>query len=67
MWTIFQMQDLLSLSEQIRRPNPNDERINVPSNSMYSWRYRVHITMEELLEKDEFNAELKNYIVQSGR
>ncbi len=67
MWSIFQMQDLLSISEQIRRPNPHDERVNVPSNSMYSWRYRVHINMEDLLEKDEFNAELKNYIVQSGR
>jgi len=67
MWTIFQMQDLLSLSEQIRRVNPHEERINVPSNSMFSWRYRVHITMEDLLEKEEFNSELKNYIVQSGR
>ena len=67
MWTIFQMQDLLGLSEQIRRSNPNEERINVPSNSMFSWRYRVHIPMEDLLEKDEFNAELKNYIEQSGR
>jgi len=67
MWTIFQMQDLLSVSDQIRRPNPHEERINVPSNSMFSWRYRVHITMEDLLEKEEFNAELKNYIVQSGR
>jgi 4-alpha-glucanotransferase len=57
MWSIFQMQDLLSISEQIRRPNPHDERINVPSNSMYSWRYRVHITMEDLLEKEEFNVE----------
>ena len=67
MWSIFQMQDLLSISEQIRRPNPHDERINVPSNSMFSWRYRVHITMEDLLEKDDFNTELKNYISQSGR
>jgi len=67
MWTIFQMQDLLGISEQIRRPNPHDERINVPSNSMFSWRFRIHINMEDLLEKDDFNAELKNYIIQSGR
>ncbi len=67
MWSIFQMQDLLSISEEIRRPNPHDERINVPSNSMSSWRYRLHINMEDLLEKEEFNAELKNFITQSGR
>jgi 4-alpha-glucanotransferase len=67
MWTIFQLQDLLGISEQIRRPNPHEERINVPSNSKFSWRYRLHINMEELLEKEDFNAELRNYIAQSGR
>lgn len=67
MWSIFQMQDLLSISEEIRRPNPHDERINVPSNSKSSWRYRLHINLEDLLESNEFNAELKNFITQSGR
>ncbi len=67
MWTVFQIQDLLSISEEIRRPNPNEERINVPSNSKSSWRYRLHMNMEDLLEKEEFNAELKNFITQSGR
>jgi len=67
MWSIFQMQDLLSISEKLRRNNPHDERINVPSNSMSSWRYRLHLNLEDLLEKDDFNDELKNYIIQSGR
>jgi 4-alpha-glucanotransferase len=67
MWAIFQMQDLLSISESVRRDNPHDERINVPSNSKFSWRYRLHFNMEDLLENDEFNNELKNYIIQSGR
>lgn len=67
MWAIFQMQDLLSISEELRRDNPHEERINVPSNSRFSWRYRLHLTLEELLEAEEFNAELRNYIKQSGR
>lgn len=67
MWSIFQIQDLLGMSEELRRENPHEERINVPSNSMSSWRYRLHINLEDLLEKDEFNDELRNYIVQSGR
>ena len=67
MWTIFQMQDLLGISDQIRRTNPHDERINVPSNSISSWRYRLHLNLEDLLEKEEFNTELRNYITQSGR
>lgn len=67
MWSIFQMQDLLSISDKVRRENPHDERINVPSNSKYSWRFRLHINMEDLIENEEFNSELKNYISQSGR
>ena len=67
MWAIFQLQDLLAISEEVRRKDPNEERINVPSNSMSSWRYRMHITMEELLEKDSFNEELRNFIIESGR
>jgi len=67
MWSIFQMQDLLSISDLVRRPNPHDERINVPSNSMNSWRFRLHLNMEDLLENDEFNDELLNYITQAGR
>lgn len=67
MWAVFQMQDLLGISPKLRRENPHEERINMPSNSMNSWRYRVHLNMEDLLEEDEFNDELRNFIRQSGR
>ncbi len=67
MWAIFQMQDLMSISDKVRRENPHDERINVPSNSKFSWRYRIHLNLEDLLINNEFNDELRNYIQQSGR
>ncbi len=67
MWAVFQLQDLLGISESVRRVNPNDERINVPSNSKFSWRYRMHINMEDLLKENEFNTELRNFIKASGR
>lgn len=67
MWAVFQLQDLLGVSEKIRRSNPHDERINVPSNSKFSWRYRMHVNMEDLIDNEEFNAEIRNYIQQSGR
>lgn len=66
-WAIFQWQDLMSISPELRRQNPADERINVPSNSLYSWRYRMHIALEDLLAADDFNSTLRNYIKQSGR
>ena len=61
------MQDILGMSEKLRRQNPNDERINVPAIPKYYWRYRMHLTLEELLKQNEFNDELRGYVVHSGR
>jgi 4-alpha-glucanotransferase len=66
-WSIFQLQDILGMSEQFRRENPHDERINVPANPRHYWRYRVHLTMEELIKEKEFNEEIREYIEHSGR
>ena len=66
-WSIFQLQDLLGISKKIRRENPHEERINVPSIPHYYWRYRMHLTLEDLLGEKEFNTDLKNYISASGR
>ncbi|MFI5186555.1 MAG: 4-alpha-glucanotransferase [Chitinophagales bacterium] len=67
MWSIFQLQDILGMNEKIRRENPNEERINVPAIPKYYWRYRMHLTLEELIKQKDFNAELKGYVVNSGR
>jgi 4-alpha-glucanotransferase len=67
MWSIFQLQDLFGINEKIRRIHPDEERINVPSNPKHYWRYRIHLTLEELLNEDEFNTELKSSVQQSGR
>lgn len=67
MWSIFQLQDILGMNEKIRRENPHDERINIPANPQHYWRYRMHLTLEELLKQKEFNEELKGYMVNSGR
>ncbi len=67
MWSIFQLQDILGMSEKLRRENPNDERINIPADPKHYWRYRMHLYMEDLLNEEEFNNELKGYISHSGR
>ncbi|MBZ5856188.1 4-alpha-glucanotransferase [Flavihumibacter profundi] len=67
MWSIFQLQDLLGMDEKIRRPDPADERINIPSIAKHYWRYRMHMTLEELSKEKSFNHELKEYIRASGR
>lgn len=67
MWSIFQLQDLLGMSETLRRENPHDERINIPANPKNYWQYRMHISLEDLLNEEAFNEELKGYVENSGR
>ncbi len=67
MWSIFQMQDLFGMDAQLRKENPHEERINIPSNPKHFWRYRIHLTLEELLKEKAFNQSLKQLIEESGR
>jgi 4-alpha-glucanotransferase len=67
MWSIFQLQDLLGMSEKLRRENPHDERINVPANPKNYWKYRMHISLEQLNKEKEFNDEILEYVHASGR
>jgi 4-alpha-glucanotransferase len=67
MWSIFQLQDLLGMSENIRRENPHDERINVPANPKNYWKYRMHLYLEELIHEKAFNEALKEYIRAAER
>jgi 4-alpha-glucanotransferase len=67
MWSIFQLQDLLGTSDLLGRPNPHDERINNPADPNHYWNYRMHLTLEQLLQEKEFNQSIKKYLVNSGR
>lgn len=67
MWSIFQLQDILGMSDTLRREKPQEERINNPAISKHYWRYRMHLTLEELIKQQEFNEEFRGYIENSGR
>lgn len=67
LWSIFLLQDLMGIDGKLRREKPAMERINVPAIPRYYWRYRMHITLEQLLKEDDFNNELISYIRSSGR
>ena len=67
MLCLLSLQDWLSISERLRLPDENAERINIPANPRHYWRYRMHITIEQLLQADDLNAELQGLIVNSGR
>ncbi|ULQ57588.1 4-alpha-glucanotransferase [Flavihumibacter rivuli] len=67
MWCVFQIQDILGMEEKLRRDNPHDERINIPANPKHYWRYRMHISLEDLAREKAFNHELKEYLHAGGR
>ncbi len=67
MLAIFPLSDWLSTDGSIRRENPAEERINVPAIPRYYWRYRMHLTLEDLLSASSLNSSLKEMIASSGR
>ena len=67
MLCLLSLQDWLSINENLRLPDQNAERINIPANPRHYWRYRMHLTIEQLLQADELNNEISTLIKQSGR
>jgi 4-alpha-glucanotransferase len=67
MWAVFPLQDLFGMDEKIRISDPHAERINEPGNPEQYWQYRMHLTVEELLKKEEFNPYIRKMIADAGR
>jgi 4-alpha-glucanotransferase len=67
MLCLLSLQDWLSIDERLRLPDANAERINIPANPRHYWRYRMHLTIEQLMQADDFNETVKTLITQSGR
>ncbi len=67
MWGIFQVQDILGCSDRLRRPLPQEERINDPANPNQYWQYRMHLTLEQLIQELEFNDEFRRSVQSTGR
>ena len=67
MWSVFQLQDLMAMSEELRTEKPCSERINVPGDAKHYWRYRIPVYLEDLMDHDDFNEQLKYFISSNGR
>jgi len=67
MLCILSIQDWFSIDEKLRLPDPNAERINIPANPKHYWRYRMHIAIEDLMKQDDFNEDVRDLVIQSGR
>ncbi len=67
MLCILSLQDWLSINEEVRYPDADAERINVPANPRHYWRYRMHITIEDLMQCTTLNDRIRDMIGKSGR
>lgn len=59
MWVILPLQDWLAIDEDIRMKNAIGERINVPANPHHFWNYRMHISLEDLMQADSLNTQIR--------
>ncbi len=67
MLCILTIQDWLAMSERLRLPDENAERINIPANPHHYWRYRMHIDIEDLLADGKLVNKISELVRQSGR
>lgn len=67
MLCILQLQDWLAMDSELRSKHPQDERINVPSDPYNRWRYRMHLTIEQLIAAERYNNKVRTMITRSKR
>lgn len=67
MLCLISLQDWLSIDEDLRNPNIEEERINVPANPKHYWRYRMHLPISRLQNAISLNERLKMLITRSER
>jgi putative 4-alpha-glucanotransferase len=67
MLCILSIQDWMSIDEHLRLTNADAERINIPANPKHYWRYRMHVSIEQLMKNEDFNNTITELILRSGR
>jgi 4-alpha-glucanotransferase len=67
MWVIIPWQDWIGIDWILRHPDPQEERINNPADPQHHWKYRMHLTIEQLVQSNKLNVRIMEMIRQSGR
>lgn len=64
---IFPIQDLVGMDARLRRPDATAEQINDPAVSPHYWKFRFHLSLEELLQAEGLNKKIGELVKKSGR
>ena len=67
MLCILSIQDWLAIDEKLRLADQNAERINIPANPKHYWRYRMHVSIEDLMQNTDFRENLTELVCEAGR
>lgn len=67
MLAIFPIQEFFATDEELTNANMHEERINNPAVFPHYWRYRMHLKIEDLLLKGQFNEKIAHWVKDSGR
>ena len=67
MWCVLPLQDWLGIDGELRRPDAATERINVPANPRHYWRFRLHLTIEQLRAATDFTRHIRQMVTAAGR
>ncbi len=67
MLAIFPLQDWVALDGRLRRPDYENERINQPADPAHHWRFRMHLTMEQLRDATGLRTEVTGLLKDSNR
>ena len=67
MLCVLALQDWLAMDSELRGKNAADERINAPYDIYNQWKYRMSVTIEQLLQAGKYNHKIKTMITRSKR
>lgn len=66
-WVIIPIQDYIAMDGDFRWDNTWDEQINNPADPKWKWKYRMHQSLENLLNNESLISLLRNLIKKYNR
>ena len=67
MLAIFPIQEFLATDKELTNIEMHHERINNPAVFPHYWRYRMHLKLEDLIGRSDFNQKISEWVKDSGR
>ncbi len=67
MISVIPIQELFALSETTINPDIDSERINIPAVFPHNWKYRMHISINEMIKNESLKNKVKELIINAKR